>query len=742
MSMVAVHLHKERTVAGKSGLLTVTRHPRLPASVAWTLWAASAGLLIACIPLFLPVLRANADVGQWPFPDPSAAVANFRFVVTAKLLDILVLAAFSTLGALIVTRQPGNVIGWIFCVCGLLGFVELFTLLYTWQSTKVAPSPLPGGLLMAWVNNWIWVLSYGLHGVFLPLLFPTGRYATGLWRLVGRLAWLAMGITLAGAAFHPGPLYNAAEPLELHNPLALDGTWGRAIEWIGIGGFVLLNLAVLAATIGLFVRLRHEKGEERQQLKWLLYFIAIAALLLVSQFLLRHVLDIRSPVYEIGSLLLMGAALVGLPVATGLAILRHRLWDIDRLISRTLVYASLTALVIAIYVLAVGLLSVFLRPASDLFLSLLATGMVAVIFHPLRERLQRNVDRLMFGQRDDPVEMLTQLAQQLEAGPAPAAILDTLVQTIATALKLPHVAIWLRQGNATFTPAASWQKPPTHTVSVPLTYHHEEIGRLVVATRSPEEPFSPADERLLAILAQLVAATVRAVQLNDELQQARERLVTAREEERRRLRRDLHDDLAPTLAGLSLTASTIGDLIALDPAKAVALAHKLAASIRATVGDIRRLVYDLRPPTLDELGLLAAIHERVAQYNGQRGEAGSPVVSIAAPEELPPLPAAIEVAAYRIVQEAVMNVERHAQARHCHISVTFVDALYLEISDDGSGIRPGSAAGVGLRSMRERAAELGGLCQIENLASGGTRIVVRLPIRQGKSNERLTHPGG
>lgn len=742
MSIVAVHLHKERTVAGKSGLLTVTRHPRLPASVAWTLWVASAGLLIVCIPLFFPVLRAYAEVEQWPFPDPSATAANFRFVVFAKVLDILALAAFSTLGVLIVTRQPGNIIGWIFGVRGLLGFVELFTLMYTWQSARVAPAPLPGWLLMAWVNNWIWVPSYGLQVVFLPLLFPTGRYATDLWRFVGWLAWLAIGMLLAGATFHPGPLWNDAAALELHNPWALAGAWGRVIEWIGLGGFILLNLAVLAATIGLVVRLRHGKGEERQQLKWLLYFMAIMGLLFVSQALVRHILGIRSSAYEIGDLLLSGVVFVGLPVATGLAILRHRLWDIDRLISRTLIYASLTALVIAIYVFIVGLLGVVFRPANELFLSLLATGIVAVVFHPLRERLQRNVDRFMFGQRDDPVEMLTQLAQQLEAVPTPAAILDTLVQTIATALKLPHVAIWLRQGDATFTPAASWQKPPTHTVSMPLTYHHEEIGRLVVATRAPEEPFSPADERLLAILAQLVAATVRAVQLNDELQQARERLVTAREEERRRLRRDLHDDLAPTLAGLSLTASTIGDLIALDPAKAVALAHKLAASIRATVGDIRRLVYDLRPPTLDELGLLAAIHERVAQYNGQRGEAGSLVVSIAAPEELPPLPAAIEVAAYRIVQEALMNVERHAQARHCHIAVAFADALYLEISDDGSGIRPGSAAGVGLRSMRERAAELGGLCQIENLASGGTRIVVRLPVRQEKSNERLTHPGG
>jgi signal transduction histidine kinase len=219
------------------------------------------------------------------------------------------------------------------------------------------------------------------------------------------------------------------------------------------------------------------------------------------------------------------------------------------------------------------------------------------------------------------------------------------------------------------------------------------------------------------------------------LQRSRERLVLAREEERRRLRRDLHDDLGPTLASLGLAASTAADLIPKNPAAATKLVKELESQMRATVGNVRRLVYDLRPPTLDELGLLAAVRERATRYSNAPDGFH---VKVDSPAELPALPAAVEVAAYRIVQEALENVSKHAQAKHCVIRFANHNGLEIEISDDGVGLSPNIAPGVGLRSMRERAEELGGTCVIESSRNGGTHVFACLPI--GDFDGTFAHP--
>jgi signal transduction histidine kinase len=304
-----------------------------------------------------------------------------------------------------------------------------------------------------------------------------------------------------------------------------------------------------------------------------------------------------------------------------------------------------------------------------------------------------------------------------------------------------------------------------------LVYQGETVGQLFITPRPGEATLSAADWRLLTDLAQQAGVAVHGVRLMAELRRlttdlqcSRERLVLAREEERRRLRRDLHDDLAPTLAGLALTASTVGDLIPTNPAKALAMATGLNKSIRAAVGDIRRLVYDLRPPALDELGLVAAIRERAAQYSNHLNPAKGLHVKVEADKSLPSLPAAVEVAAYRIIQEALMNIVRHAQAHTCHIrlihtkiadhrllagqdnlraangSQNTFEALQIEITDDGVGLSESRSPGVGLRSMKERAAELGGVCTVERRAKGGTRVLVSLPLLKEEQNESTPYP--
>jgi signal transduction histidine kinase len=323
--------------------------------------------------------------------------------------------------------------------------------------------------------------------------------------------------------------------------------------------------------------------------------------------------------------------------------------------------------------------------------------------------------------------------------------LPTIAETIAQALKLPYAAILLKEGDD-FRIAAAYGSPAGgEPEALPLVYQREEIGRLIFAPRAPGEEFSTADRRLLEDLARQAEVAVHAVRLTADLQRSRERLVATREEERRRLRRDLHDGIGPTLTGLALQLNAAHKLVMGDkPKVAGELLTRLEERTEGTIAEMRRLIYGLRPPALDDLGLIPSIRQQ-AQSQGivdpttgaktrERWE-NTPVFSMEAPEELPPLPAAVEVAAYRIAQEALTNVSRHAQAKTCRVRLSVDEvagALGLEVIDDGVGISEDRVAGVGLSSMRERAEELGGTLAIEPRPEGGTRVLARLPLSAPK----------
>jgi signal transduction histidine kinase len=253
------------------------------------------------------------------------------------------------------------------------------------------------------------------------------------------------------------------------------------------------------------------------------------------------------------------------------------------------------------------------------------------------------------------------------------------------------------------------------------------VGQLHASPRAGESAFSPADERLLHDLARQIGAAARATLLTEELQRSRERLVTAREEERRRLRRELHDDLGPTLSAVSLKAGGIRGALKRDPTVVDALVVDLMGDIQTSVKNIRQLAYELRPPALDEMGLVGAI-KALAAHRGEGDENVRPRLDVVAPDSIAPLPAAHEVAAYRIAAEAFANVLRHARARTCTIRITIDTALTLEVVDDGVGLSPGGRAGVGVLSMRERAEELGGTLMIESERGQGTTVRAQLPL--------------
>jgi signal transduction histidine kinase len=579
---------------------------------------------------------------------------------------------------------------------------------------------------LLWPANFILFLWAGL-GPALLCAFPDGVFVPR-WTRWFLLIWLPM---IAANYFLPStPLNYANLPAPLPQIITLT-----------VVGVVLYSL--------LYRYIRVASPVQRQQIKWFLAGLALLILNYVVDYLVFNLYpSLNDGNYLIGAgrpsvlwELIQGTAWATAEflwaICIAFSVFRYRLWDIDILLNRALVYGTLTALVVLIYVVCVGVLGALLQSGGNFLISILSTGLVAVLVQPLRERLQRGINRLMYGERDDPVTVLSRLGQRLEATLAPNAVLPSLVETVAQALKLPYVAIEASSLHTVPALKAEWRlanqhlNPDQYTlVNFPLIYQGEAVGQLSVAPRAPGEDFSPLDRHLLENIAHQAGVAIHAVSLTTELQQARQRLVTIVEEERRRLRRDLHDGLGPALASQGLKLAAAKQLLASDTAASEALLDKVLSQNEETVRDVRRLIYGLRPPALDERGLAEAIRDHVAQTGSVEGlQVGVSEL----PAAILPLPAAVEVAAYRIALEALTNIIRHARARHCLIQFSTQpkesgNALQIEISDDGLGLPQHLRAGVGLRSMRERAEELGGRLSVEPNPGGGTRCIANLPL--------------
>lgn len=514
--------------------------------------------------------------------------------------------------------------------------------------------------------------------------------------------------------------------LELFSGYSTGELPGAAFVAVGL-------LAWISIVGGQIYRYRRTFSQtERQQMKWVFFgLIGFAsgglawALIFDQQVLGTETTQLWLNLLALPALLLL--ALV-LPLSMSFAILRYRLYDIDVILNRTVVYLLLTAVVIATYVLIVGGLGAIIRGHSDSWLPFFAVGVIAILLQLLRDRIQHRANRLMFGARDDPYAVLTTLGHDLSATTPPDAALQRTVETIVSTLKLPYAAIDLREESGFITSASSG-KPLAEPDSIPMVYHGEAVGRLLVSPRSTSEPFTDKERRLLEDIAVHAGAVASSVQFTRALQAAREHLVFAREEERRRIRRDLHDGLGPTLATQTLYLDAAIDLLPDDPTLAQEALQAIKQQNSALIGDIRRLVYQLRPPALDELHLVGAIQSHAAQIADKPGLG---ITVRAEPEPFPEMPAAVEVAIFRVVEEALTNVVRHGNADECRISLNLVAnspvTLHLEISDDGVGLPDRPNPGIGLRSMRDRIEELGGEFDIARLPAGGTRIVASIQL--------------
>ena len=496
------------------------------------------------------------------------------------------------------------------------------------------------------------------------------------------------------------------------DPTTIDAT-GTIADFL-TGSLQLVSLVGLVVPVAVVVhRYRRSRGTERDQMRWLLW----GALVTVTIVVLSLVIDLGTLTNAV-----FFVAVTLVPIAMTVAVVNPSIVSIEDLLGRTLVLALLAAALVAVDLAVVAGLNELLADSLDQAQVILVVLLVTVLLYgPVRQRLSRWVHRLVLGTRATPYDAVAGLASTLETADPGSEQLAAVARSVASAFGVRYVSVEVdRSGGERLV--AAYGVRPAETRSLPISYRDAEVGRLVLPARGLRSRLSRRDEELLGDLVRQAATAARTSQLADELQESRERLVAAREEERRRIRRDLHDGLGPALSGVVFQLESARLLVDREPEAAKAQVVATSEHVQEVVADVRRLVHDLRPPALDDLGLVGALRQQAQRLD--------PPATVTA-GDLGTLPAAVEVAAFRIASEAMTNVARHAAASTCSVALGVAnDLLVVEVADDGVGIPAEVQAGVGLLSLRERAAELGGTSEITCPPSGGTTVRTRLPVRR------------
>jgi two-component system, NarL family, sensor kinase len=614
---------------------------------------------------------------------------------------------------LLAALRPRYAGGWLMFATGVAFLVGQVA---DQVAETAAPAP---ALTAAWVSTWIYSPALVPLFVLVPLTFPDGRLPSRRWRpLVAAAVALIVALALAGAFLQPEMrIWDRVEP----NPYAVSLPAG----WPDVTG--LLGLVTLAASVfataSLVVRWRSATVIVRRQILLVSLALGVTMLAFATDAAVAHLApDVYPAVFPVVQL-----TPIVVPIAVAVAVLRHHLFDIDVLVSRTVVYVLLTLTLVAVYAATVASAGAALPGVGDGLGRVLAVAVVAVGFAPVREVLQRRVGRRILGDRNEPYAALARLSREVgsEGGPAaaPEDVLNGLVLAVAESMRSPYVSLALRAGGVLEAPGEHGKRPAddAQLVTVDLSHAGQPVGRLVVARR-PWERLSAADRQLLDLLALPVAAALHALRLTREVQQSREQLVRRVEEERRRLGRDLHDGLGPRLAAIGMQVEAAADVVRVDPERAAALLTTVLDQTDLALAETRSIAHAHRPPTLAALGLVPALEAHVGHLAGVSAR-------LEVTERLPMLPAAVETAAYRIATEAVLNVARHSGASRCVVRLARAgDRLHVDIEDDGHGMNGTRSIGIGLQSMRERAEELGGTLTVTRGAGGlGTRVTAVLP---------------
>ncbi|MBO9524011.1 MAG: sensor histidine kinase [Nocardioidaceae bacterium] len=671
------------------------RAPRTALVAAWTTTLASFVLVVASFVLDIAAPDSGPGIELGPGFGATYTIAGFAFALCA----------------LVIAREdPRQRFGWAILPIAAVWALDGFSQSYV-RFAITADGADPGSNLALWfLNRFGAVLPLGIAALL--LIFPTGRFVSGwLGRLgIGALAGMVAGILIVILA----PVTSAPDVEHLpavvdYNYLALSALDGAADVLHPLSG-ILTFAGVFVALLTALLRYRRSSGADRDQMRWLVW----AVLVVVLTIAVVSVADIGSavdPVIVVVAVLPVAAMTVG--------VVRPAVVPVEDLLVRTLVLGAVALSLLAVDLLVVALLSDALGGLDDRQLVTVVLLVTALGYGPLRQRLVRLVQGWVLGTRGNRYDVMAGLAASLESIDDGPAQLAAVARAVADAFGVRYVAVEVdRSGGERLT--ATYGDRPAEVRTLPITYRDEEVGRLVLPARGLRSRLSARDEKLLGDLVRQAATAARTGRLADELQLSRERLVSTREEERRRIRRDLHDGLGPAMAGVVYQLETARLLVDADPGGAAAQIDSVRAHVQEIVADVRRLVHELRPPALDDRGLVGAIRQ-LAEHQPL------PVQVEAA--DLGALSAAVEVAAYRIVAESLTNVVRHAGAGSALVRLERSGSeLVAEVADDGIGIGEDVQAGVGLLSVRERAAELGGRTDVSCPPTGGTIVRAVLPL--------------
>ena len=667
------------------------------------------------------------------------AVSENRDVVVTPMdvLFLLMVTLFPLGGLLINRQQPRNRIGWVMLAIGFFWAVSALAEMYVRWALILHPGSLPGGYVAYAYASASWLPPIVLMGVFLTLLFPTGRPPSPRWNVV---AWLGLAVIVVGTlaiTFAPGPLDGELPAVDHDNPLGIDAL-GGILNVLAIACWALIPVCMVAAAWSLVLRFRRSQGVERLQLKWLTtaaaftascFALGIAASLPHQSQVEGTSLYTLVDVLETISILSFGL----IPIAIGIAVTRHGLYGIDAIMSRALVFGALGVFITGVYVaIVVGVGAAIGQRQPSVALSVVATAVVAVAFQPVRERLQGLANRLVYGSRATPYEVLSDFATRLAGAYTTAELLPRTAQTVSECLGGARVEVWLRSGSrlarevcwppdsaatAASVPIEGDDLPPLDVDRVvPVSHHGELLGTLAI-TKQASEPVTPAEDAMLGHVASQAGLVLRNVRLIDDLRSSRERLVATQDDERRRLERNLHDGAQQSLVSVALL-TRMAAARASDEELQASLGEA-SAQLQQAIEELRELARGIHPAILTERGLgpaLNSLAERspvpVHVRNGMDGR----------------LPATVEGTLYFVVAEALANVVKYANATSVTITVDREgDGLLLVVADDGVG-GADPARGSGLRGLADRVAVVDGSLVLDSAHGAGTRITCRVPV--------------
>jgi signal transduction histidine kinase len=634
--------------------------------------------------------------------------------------QVVAFVSIGVVGWILARRRPENPIGWIYLgvwlgVAVVFGFLEEYA---TWAFNHDAPFVD----LATWMTNWAWVPIFGALLSFPFLLFPDGRLLSRRWRPVVWTLGVVLALWSMSFAFETQDYVDAADRHVL-NPFTPDGLgpfFNVAKQVLAVASLALFAISLAS----LFIRFRRATGDERQQVKWLLY----SGTLLVAWLIVPVEHGNETWVDQIQGLLI---ALI--PISIGIAVLKYRLYEIDVVIRKTVVVALLTAFIALVYAAIVGGIGALVGEASNTTLAFVAAAVLAVAFQPARDAARRFADRLVYGRRATPYEVLSAFSGRMRETYATEDVLPRMAQILGEGTGAAAATVWLRVGGV-LRPAGSW---PQERRLAPITIAGDalpDLGEPAVAvvdagdllgalstTFPPSDPMSPAKERLVHDLASQAGLVLRNVRLIEELRASRQRLVAAQDDERRKLERDLHDGAQQQLVALQVQLRLATQVTQRDPAKGAPMIRALQGQAAAALEDLRDLARGIYPPLLADQGLAAALESQARK--------ASLSVQVE-PDGVGRYDRGVESAVYFCALEALNNVAKYAKASTATVRLAQSNGvLRFEVIDDGAGFDAGATSyGTGLQGMADRLDAVGGTLEVRSAPGGGTTVIGRVPV--------------